>query len=88
MGGNVITDTNELLRLYPTMYHPIRCENGCGAVIDLAEAFDSYKRHVKYNEVMPLQICECCAAEEGHLNEDIEEPDTAPVCRRKSKTRI
>ena len=74
----------DLLKKYPTMSHPIRCENGCGAVVELVDAFESYKRDEDGNTLL---ICECCAAEEGHRNEDIEDPEDAPVCKRKPKVK-
>jgi hypothetical protein len=75
----------ELLKIYPSMRHPMYCENGCGAVIELAEALRSYKRDDQGN---PMLICQCCAAEEGHLDEDIEEPEETPVCNRPEKKRL
>ena len=72
---------NELLRLYPTMSQPIRCENGCGAVIELLQAFRSYEKDDKGD---PKLICECCAAEIGHADEE-EAPDESPVCHRQPK---
>jgi len=84
-----MNESRDLLKLYPTMILPIECENGCGAVIELTDAYASYKRTSdEYGEKRPLQICECCAAEEGHLNEDDEEPEETPVCRRKPKKKI
>jgi DNA-directed RNA polymerase subunit N (RpoN/RPB10) len=70
------------------MRHPIRCENGCGAVIELSDAFRSYKKKIEDGEELPLLVCECCAAEEGHLDEDLEEPEESPVCRRKPKKQL
>ena len=72
----------DLLKKYPTMIAPIRCENGCGVVIELGDALMSYERN---EDGSPKAICECCAAEIGHLNEDEEEPEDTPVCRRKPK---
>lgn len=74
----------DLLQKYPTMSNPIRCENGCGAVIEIAGAFVSYKRDERGD---PLLFCECCAAEYGHRHEDMEEHDEAPVCKRKPKVK-
>jgi hypothetical protein len=64
---------------------PIYCENGCGAVIELLEGYISYKRG---DDGGSLIICVCCAAEEGHANEEYETPEEAPVCRRKPKVRL
>ena len=77
--------TSELLHKYPTMRQPIRCENGCGSVIELLESFRSYKRD---GDGVNLLVCECCASEEGHIDEDIEEPEESPVCRRKPKRQV
>jgi len=74
----------DLLKKYPTMQHPIRCENGCGAVLEIADAFESYKRN---EHGVRLLICECCAAEDGHLYEHRERPEEAPVCKRPAKRR-
>lgn len=51
----------ELLKLYPTMINPMDCENGCGAVVELADAFCSYKKDEHRRNLL---ICQCCAAEE------------------------
>lgn len=72
----------DLLRKYPTMKNPIRCENGCGVVIEMGDARRSYIRDERGD---PKLICECCASEIGHLDEDIEEHEDAPVCHRKIK---
>lgn len=72
----------DLLQIEPSMAHPIRCENGCGTIIELTQSFRSYKRDEKGE---PLLICECCAADEGHVDEDLEEPDESPVCTRKQQ---
>lgn len=72
----------ELLKIYPTMMHPIDCENGCGAVIELSDAYESY---AKRSDGLRMLICECCAEELGHLNEEYEEPENAPVCKRRVK---
>ncbi len=80
---------DDLSYTYPHYRHPIRCENGCGAVVELIEAFSSYKRTSDvYGKNRPLLICECCAAEEGHMEEDREEPEESPVCRRKPKVHL
>lgn len=78
-------DPDDLRRMYPHLYLPVRCENGCGAVFSLLDGYNSYRRGAdgKY-----LVICECCAAEEGHVDEEHETPDTAPACRRPPKRRI
>ncbi len=76
---------HDLQRLYPHMANPMRCENGCGAVIEIAEAFRSYKKDARGERML---ICECCASEDGHADEDLEEPEQTPVCRRKPKTRL
>jgi rubrerythrin len=75
----------ELRALYPHMSDPMCCENGCGAVMEIADAYLSYKKDERGER---LFICECCAAEEGHLWEDDETPETAPVCRRKPKIKL
>lgn len=75
----------ELLKTHPTMAMPIECENGCGAIIELNDAFFSYKRSAHGGHLM---ICQCCAAEEGHLHEEDEEPEAAPVCHRPAKKRL
>ena len=77
---------DNLQRMYPMMFCPIRCENGCGAVIELASAYSSYKRND--HDGKHLFVCECCAAEEGHMDECEEKPEEAPVCRRKSKKQL
>ena len=64
---------------------PIRCDNGCGAIIELADAFLSYERDERGDRKL---ICECCAAESGHAYEDLEEPEDSPVCHRKTKKRL
>lgn len=74
--------TRDLLKLYPSMVHPIRCENGCGSVIELGQALRSYERDLNGDHKL---ICECCASEIGHVDEDIEEPEETPVCRKKPK---
>lgn len=73
---------DDLRRKYPHMSNPIRCENGCGVVIDIGDAMRSYKRN---EQGYHLLICECCAAEEGHADEADEEHDEGPVCKRKPK---
>lgn len=75
---------NDLRKLHPGMACPISCENGCGAVIEVGDALRSYLRdeHGKYK-----LICQCCAAEIGHVDEALDEPEEAPVCKRKSKLR-
>ena len=78
----MITDSRKLLHMYPTMVMPIRCENGCGVIIELMDSFESYKHS---DDGQRLLICECCAAEEGHANEDLEDDHVGPVCRRKEK---
>lgn len=75
----------DLLKNYPSMVHPIRCENGCGAVIELTDTYESYERG---EDGETKAICECCAAESGHIYEEHEEPEDSPVCRRKPKTRL
>lgn len=75
----------ELLKTYPTMRYPMYCENGCGAVIELSDALRSHKRGANGQ---PLLICQCCAAEEGHIDEDDELPEEAPVCNRPAKKRL
>jgi rubrerythrin len=78
-----------LSRLYPGLANPIYCENGCGAVIELMQAFQSYKRTSdEYGDNRPLLICECCASEEGYLYEDEDAPDETPVCHRKPKVKL
>ena len=77
--------SENLKRLYPHMFCPMRCDNGCGAVIEIADAFRSYKKNERGE---CLLICECCASEEGHRDEDIEEPESSPVCRRKPKKHL
>jgi rubrerythrin len=78
-----------LQRLYPEMMMPYRCDNGTTAVVELGDAYTSYKRKTNARgEVENLFICECCAAEEGHLWEDDEPPDLSPVCRRKQKAKL
>lgn len=76
------TSMSDLLKLYPSMIHPIRCENGCGAVVELGDAFISYKRGTDGERLL---MCQCCAAEEGHVDEADEEPEEAPVCHRPAK---
>lgn len=78
----MITETRDLLKLYPTIPHPIRCENGCGAVIDLMDALHSYDKDKNGD---PKLICRCCASEKGHLFEDEEEPEDSPTCKRRHK---
>lgn len=68
----------QLQQAYPEYFSPIYCENGCGVIIDLLYALDSYKRG---GNGQPLAICECCASEDGHLGEANERPEEAPVCR-------
>jgi len=75
----------DLLKIYPTMSWPIRCENGCGAVIDLGDAYRSYKRSKSQERKL---ICACCASEEGHADEIYERPNRSPVCHRKPKKRL
>ncbi len=70
----------ELNQLYPWMSNPWKCENGCGTVFDMLEGYSSYKKNAKGE---PLLICACCAAEEGHRDEEYEEHDGGPVCKRK-----
>mgnify|MGYP003395473375 CR=1 FL=1 len=77
--GDVMRD---LHRMYPSMRSPIHCENGCGAVIECLEAFRSYEKDEQGD---PKLICQCCAAEIGHLDEDDESPDESPVCHRPEK---
>ncbi len=77
--------TFDLLKKFPTMHMPMRCENGCGAVIELGDTYRSYKRDK--NDERKL-ICACCASEEGHADECRERPNHAPVCRRKPKRRL
>lgn len=72
----------DLLKIYPSMVHPVDCENGCGAVVELGDTYNSYKRGEDGNRLL---ICRCCAAEEGHADEDLEEPEETPVCHRKPK---
>jgi hypothetical protein len=80
---------HELMYAHPEFFAPIYCENGCGAVIELMEGLNSYKRTSdEYGDNRPLIICECCAAEEGHLDEAEEEPETAPVCHRRPKVKL
>lgn len=73
----------DLHYLHPEMMCPIRCENGCGTVIDVLDAFRSYERKEDGDRKL---ICQCCASEIGHVDEDLEEPEDAPVCKRKPKT--
>lgn len=75
----------ELLKIHPSMRHPMYCENGCGAVIELAEALRSYKRDDRGEHVL---ICQCCASEEGHVDEDDEQPEGSPVCNRPMKKHL
>ncbi len=71
-----------LREMYPELGTPIRCENGCGFVIDVIDAFFSYKKNDKGDSLL---ICECCASEEGHIFEENEGHDEGPVCKRKPK---
>lgn len=77
--------TSDLLKMYPTMSTPIRCENGCGAVIEMGDSLRSYLRDARGD---PKLICECCASEIGHMDEDVEEHEAAPVCRRPAKRQL
>ncbi len=73
---------NRLRRLYPGMTAPVRCENGCGAVFEMIDGYFSYKKNERGESLL---ICPCRAAEEGHIWEDEETPETSPVCHRKPK---
>jgi rubrerythrin len=75
-------DDKNLQQLYPSMRSPIRCENGCGAVIEMFESFRSYQRDQRGDYQL---ICECCASEIGHVDESDEAPDESPVCHRRPK---
>ena len=75
----------QLREKYPKTNNPIRCENGCGTVIELIFSFNSYKRNERGD---PLCICGCCTAEEGHRDEEYEDHDDGPVCHRKIKTQL
>ena len=77
-----MTSDENLERMYPDVPFPIRCENGCGTVIAMRDGFRSYYRD---DDGSPKLICQCCAAEVGHLDEDDEAPDEAPVCKRPVK---
>ena len=81
----IVESVFDLLKIYPTMSHPIRCENGCGAVVDLGDAYRSYKRAKGEKRKI---ICACCASEMGHADECREKPDRPPICHRKPKIRI
>lgn len=83
--GRTHESSFDLLKKYPAMRTPIRCDNGCGAVIELLDAFMSYDRDEHGERKL---ICECCAAEKGHVHEDLEEPEETPVCHRKPKKRL
>jgi len=50
-----------------------------------AKGFFAYKRDVLGGNLL---ICECCAAEEGHIWEADETPETSPVCHRKPKEKL
>ena len=56
----------DLIRLYPTMASPTRCENGCGAVVELIDMFVAYEKDKNGDGKL---ICECCAAEIVHRDE-------------------
>jgi hypothetical protein len=71
-----------LSKLYPELPVPTRCENGCGAVCAVGEMFRSYQKDSNGD---PKLICQCCASEIGHLDEDDEEHEDAPICKRPSK---
>lgn len=75
----------DLREKYPQMNFPMRCQNGCGAVIEIVDGYRSYKRD---REGKHLLFCQCCAAEEGHIDEDDESHDDGPVCHRKPKTEL
>ncbi len=80
-----MSDEN-LERLYPEFMFPMRCENGCGTVFPTAAGLRSYHRT---QDGTPKLICECCAAEIGHIDEVHEEkPEDAPVCKRKPKKHL
>lgn len=77
----VISD-DDLGRMYPELNHPIRCENGCGTVISIIGAYRSYQRREDGSVKL---ICQCCASEIGHLDEEGEGHDESPVCKRPIK---
>ena len=82
----MMNETSQELRAkYPEFGMPIRCENGCGVVIELISGYNSYKRGP---DGQNLIICPCCAAEEGHRDEDLEDHDEGPVCKRPIKRSI
>lgn len=72
----------DLGRMYPEINYPMRCENGCGTVISVIEAYRGYQ---KDREGKHKLICQCCASEIGHLDEEDEDHDEGPVCKRKPK---
>ncbi len=74
--------TEDLRKLYPEFNLPIRCENGCGVVIELIAGFRSYRRGDNGEHLI---ICECCASEDGHADEDYEDHDMGPTCKRPTK---
>lgn len=74
---------DDLHHKYPHLNFPMRCEKGCGTVLEIVDAFRSYERD---HNGKPMLICQCCAAEYGHIDEDLEEgPEDAPVCKRQPK---
>lgn len=77
-----MTERERLEQAYPEIPFPMRCENGCGTVIAVIDAFRSYERNA---DGEPKLICECCASEIGHMDEANEEHDEAPKCKRRPK---
>jgi hypothetical protein len=81
----IMMTKEQLYRAHPEMRHPMYCENGCGAVIELTQGYRSYKRGPNGESLL---ICECCAAEIGHRDEDLEDHDEGPVCQRRPKVKL